>query len=175
VYCDQQVGTAKLDSAKVQQMLVNLLSNAAKFTTHGTITLRVSIDQATIDRPELAADHSPESPDEEPGAHSSPAVVTFEIADTGIGIAPNQLPQLFQPFTHNDIRDARTYGGIGLGLVICQRYCQLMGGDLTVTSQLGQGSTFTVHLPIGSSIATFANAGGAPSSARSASADDRSH
>ena len=73
--------------------------------------------------------------------------VIFEVTDTGIGIASNQLSQLFQPFIHNDTSDTRIYGGAGLGLAICRRYCQLMGGDLTVSSQLGQGSTFTIHLP----------------------------
>jgi signal transduction histidine kinase len=162
-----RMGTAKLDSAKVRQMLVNLLSNAAKFTAHGTITLRVSIEEASsegINEP-LA--------ERTIARHSAPTVV-FEIADTGIGIAPNQLPGLFQPFTNTDIRDPRMRGGIGLGLAICQRYCQLMGGDLTVSSQLGQGSTFTIHLPASPALAQCTNSSDMPPDLRPAIADDRS-
>jgi len=144
VQCDSQVGTAQLDSAKVQHMLINLLSNAAKFTTHGMITLRVSSQLPVL---------SFELPNHETAALTQNSAlktqnwVIFEVTDTGIGIASNQLSQLFQPFIHNDTSDTRIYGGAGLGLAICRRYCQLMGGDLTVSSQLGQGSTFTIHLP----------------------------
>jgi signal transduction histidine kinase len=161
------IGTAKLDSAKVQQMLVSLLSNAAKFTADGTITLRVRMEQA--------ATEPIDEPYKRPIAHHPASTVVFEIADTGIGIAPNQLPQLFQPFAQADIRDPRTYGGIGLGLAICQRYCQLMGGDLTVSSQLGQGSTFTIHLPAGPALAQSTNSSDMPPDVRPAIADDRSH
>jgi signal transduction histidine kinase len=169
---DQHVGTAQLDSAKVQQILLNLLSNAAKFTKHGTITLRVSSELPVL---------SSESPHHNTGALTQNSElntqnwVIFEITDTGIGIAPNQQPQLFQPFTHNDTRDTRMYGGAGLGLAICWRFCQLMGGDLTVSSQLGQGSTFTIYLPASTSIAAAPNASDAPLSATPAIAADRSH
>jgi signal transduction histidine kinase len=101
--------------------------------------------------------------------------VIFEVIDTGIGIAPNQLPQLFQPFAHNatdDTNDAHTYGGIGLGLAICQRYCQLMGGDLTVSSQLGRGSTFTIYLPTGDLIISATSLKETPPSATPAIAVD---
>jgi signal transduction histidine kinase len=166
VQCDQQVDTAQFDSAKVQQMLVILLSNAAKFTTHGTITLAVR--QAT----------GGGRLEEGQASHLSPPVsrlIVFEVSDTGIGIAPNRLPHLFQPFAYNDTSDARMHGGVGLGLAICRRFCQLMGGDLTVSSQLGQGSTFTIQLPAGPSIAAYTNASDAPPSATPAIADARVH
>ncbi len=165
IHYDQPERTIQLDRAKLQQMLINLLSNAAKFTEHGTITLRISSELlvSSSDLPE----------------HNTAALprnwVTFEVADTGIGIAPDQLPQLFQPFAHSDTRDARVYGGAGLGLAISWRFCQLMGGDLTVSSQLGHGSTFTIHLPASIPLEAASRPSGAPSSATPAIAIDRSH
>jgi signal transduction histidine kinase len=176
VQYDQQVDMVQLDSAKVQHILINLLSNAAKFTEHGTITLRVSSEFLV-----LSSDLPPSGKAEltqDSNAQRAPEAqncIVFEVADTGIGIAPNQLPQLFQPFAHNDTRDTHIYGGAGLGLAICWQFCQLMGGDLTVSSQLGQGSTFTIHLPGGTSIAAATNASAAPPSATPAIATDRSH
>jgi signal transduction histidine kinase len=175
VQYDQHMGTLQLDSAKVQQILINLLSNAAKFTEHGTITLRVSIEEATTNHRPPTTDRTSVSLAEIPVVDRPSSVMIFEITDTGIGIAPNQLPQLFQPFAHNDTRDARMYSGAGLGLAICWRFCQLMGGDLTVSSQLGQGSTFTIHLPASTSIAAATNASDAPPNATPAIAADRSH
>ena len=172
VQCDQQVDTAQLDSAKVQQMLVTLLSNAAKFTTHGTITLRVSSELPVLNS-ELPHYNTAALPQN--SELKTINWVIFEVSDTGIGIAPNQLRQLFQPFAHNDTSDARMHGGVGLGLAICRRFCQLMGGDLTVSSQLGQGSTFTIQLPAGPSIAASTNASDAPPSATPAIADARVH
>jgi signal transduction histidine kinase len=175
VQYDQHVGTVELDSVKVQQILINLLSNAAKFTERGTITLRVSIAEATSDQRPPTTDRTSTCLAEIPVVGRPSSVVIFQITDTGIGIAPNQLPQLFQPFAHIDTRDARMYGGAGLGLAICWRYCQLMGGDLTVSSQIGQGSTFTIHLPAGTSIAAATNASDAPRGATPAIAADRLH
>jgi signal transduction histidine kinase len=69
------------------------------------------------------------------------------VIDTGIGIAPEQIPQLFHPFTQGDIAIKRMHGGTGLGLAICHRFCELMGGEIAVGSAEGQGTTFTVRLP----------------------------
>jgi signal transduction histidine kinase len=146
VYCDQQLGAAHLDRVKLRLILLNLLSNAAKFTEHGTITLRVSSEFSVL------SSELPELHKIEPTQHSelnTQNSLVFEVADTGIGIAPDQLPDLFQPFVKGDTGDARPYSGTGLGLTICQRFCELMGGHLTVSSQAGQGSTFTVRLPAG--------------------------
>ncbi len=120
VNCAENIGTLMADANKVQQILFNLLSNAAKFTNRGTITLSV---------------------------YRSAEWVTFEVADTGIGIEENQLEHIFKPFTQVDSSTTRQYGGTGLGLTICRHYCQLMNGQISVTSKVGQGSTFTVKLP----------------------------
>jgi len=120
VHCAEDIGTLMADATKVQQILFNLLSNAAKFTNQGTITLSV----------QRCAEW-----------------VTFEVADTGIGIAEDQLDYIFKPFTQVDSSTTRQYGGTGLGLTICKHYCQLMNGQISVKSTVGQGSTFTVKLP----------------------------
>ena len=163
---DQHVGTVQLDRAKVQHILINLLSNAAKFTSHGTITLRVSSELPVLSS-ELPHNNTA-ALTQYSNAHRMPGTqnwVIFEVTDNGIGIAPNQLPQLFQPFAHADTGDAHTYGGAGLGLAICWRFCRLMGGDLTVSSELGQGSTFTLNLPVGTPMAEGTNAAEPPARA----------
>jgi PAS domain S-box-containing protein len=112
------------DRTKVRQLLLNLLANAAKFTSAGRITLEAR-----------QIDHG-----DEPG-------VQFRVSDTGPGIAPGLLPRLFEPFVQ-DPEMARQRGGTGLGLALSRRLCRLMGGDISVESQLGMGTTFTVHLPL---------------------------
>jgi PAS domain S-box-containing protein len=124
IHCADDLGTMRADLTKVRQSLFNLLSNACKFTAQGTITLAVS--RETVDE----------------------AVwLTFRVADTGIGMTPEQMGKLFQAFVQADASTTRQYGGTGLGLTITQRFCQMMGGDITVESALGQGSTFTIRLP----------------------------
>ncbi len=113
------------DVTRVRQVLFNLLSNASKFTEHGTITLDV--------RREGPRDGG---------------WITFAVKDTGIGLTPEQLGKLFQAFTQADASTSRKYGGTGLGLVISRRFCQMMGGDITVESEYGNGSCFTVKLPM---------------------------
>ena len=127
VDCPQQIGQLVCDLAKLRQSLLNLLSNAAKFTERGTITLRVW--RAT---------------DQEAGGLP---VVCFAVEDTGMGIVPEQLARLFQPFTQADTSTTRKHGGTGLGLALTRRFCRMMGGDVTATSVPGQGSTFTITLP----------------------------
>jgi signal transduction histidine kinase len=113
------------DVTRVRQVLLNLLSNAAKFTEKGVISLEVRTSNDGGD----------------------PKVV-FEVRDTGIGMSPDQISRLFEPFSQAEATTANKYGGTGLGLAISRRLCQMMGGDLTVMSALGQGSTFTATLPI---------------------------
>ncbi len=115
---DQEPMTA--DVTKVRQVLLNLLSNAAKFTENGTIQLRVRRDR-----------------DE----------VCIAISDSGIGMTPEQIGRLFEAFSQAEASTAKTYGGTGLGLVISRKFCRLMGGDITVESAPGEGTTFTVRLP----------------------------
>jgi PAS domain S-box-containing protein len=124
IHCADDLGTMRADLTKVRQSLFNLLSNACKFTAQGTITLAVS--RETVD-----------------GA----VWVTFRVTDTGIGMTPEQMGKLFQVFAQADASTTRQYGGTGLGLAITRRFCQMMGGDITVESALGQGSTFTIRLP----------------------------
>jgi signal transduction histidine kinase len=139
IQCDRNVGALHLDAAKVRQILINLLSNAAKFTEHGTITLTVRRDTGDGRQQEYTVSRLP-SPVSD--------LVVFEVTDTGIGIAPDQLPWLFHPFAKGDIDSTRAYSGTGLGLAICQRFCELMGGELAMSSQPGHGSTFSVRLPV---------------------------
>jgi signal transduction histidine kinase len=124
VHCADDLGAMRADLTKVRQTLFNLLSNASKFTEHGTITLEVS---------------------RETGAGGG--WVTFRVRDSGIGMTPEQIEKLFQEFSQADASTTRKYGGTGLGLAISRKFCRLMGGDITVESALGQGSTFTISLP----------------------------
>ncbi len=118
---DPDLGVITTDPGKLRQVLLNLLNNADKFTERGTITLRVHRDTKTL---------------------------RFEVQDTGIGINPAQLATVFDPFVQADPSATRRYGGVGLGLTICKRLCEQLGGSLTATSELGVGSTFAVSLPV---------------------------
>jgi CheY-like chemotaxis protein/anti-sigma regulatory factor (Ser/Thr protein kinase) len=113
------------DLTKVRQALFNLLSNACKFTERGTVTLAAA---------------------REAGAGGDRMV--FTVTDTGIGITHEQIGRLFQEFTQAESSTSRRYGGTGLGLALSRRLCRLMGGDVTVESTPGRGSTFTVRLPV---------------------------
>jgi len=121
VDCADDLGTMHTDQTKVRQALFNLLSNAAKFTEHGTISL-------TVER----------EPDD---------WLSFAVADTGIGMTDEQLGRLFEAFSQAEASTRSKYGGTGLGLAISRHFCRLMGGDLTVESAYGEGSTFTMRLP----------------------------
>jgi signal transduction histidine kinase/FixJ family two-component response regulator len=118
------VGMMRADATKVRQILFNLMSNACKFTDHGTIALDVS--QSTMEGQDW---------------------VRFRVKDTGIGISAKQQEKLFQEFTQADATISRKYGGTGLGLAISYRFVQMMKGRISVESQEGQGSAFTVYLP----------------------------
>lgn len=122
---ESDLGAMEADITKVRQVLFNLISNAAKFTRHGTITVRVKTHR--ID---------------------DVGWVQFQVRDTGIGLSAEQLSRLFVPFQQADSSVTRKYGGTGLGLAISRQFCQMMGGDITVESTPGEGSLFTVALPI---------------------------
>ena len=117
-------GAIRADQTKVRQVLLNLLSNACKFTRDGEITL--DADVSRIDKLEW---------------------VVFEVCDTGIGMTPEQMAHLFEHFRQADTSTTRKYGGTGLGLAISRTFCRMMGGDIMVKTGLGQGTTFTVELP----------------------------
>ncbi len=118
------LGIMHSDLTKVRQCLFNLLSNACKFTEKGTITL-------SADRIEADAD----------------SMIRFRVADTGIGVPPENLEKLFQEFTQADASTTRKYGGTGLGLTITRKFCEMMGGAIRVTSKTGEGTTFVIELP----------------------------
>ncbi|GAA2769678.1 HAMP domain-containing protein [Streptomyces showdoensis] len=121
------------DDTRLRQVLRNLLSNAVKFTEHGSVELRIE----------------PASDDELPVAvHRGGPVVAFRVADTGIGIAPENLEAIFGAFQQADGTTNRKYGGTGLGLSISREIAHLLGAALTVTSVPGEGSTFTLYLPV---------------------------
>ncbi len=120
LHLDGQLGAMRSDLTKVRQALFNLLSNATKFTQDGRIELEV---------------------------RRANDLLKFRVTDTGIGMSPEQMAKLFQPFSQADPSTTRRYGGTGLGLAITRRFCQLMGGDVSVESEEGRGSTFTIELP----------------------------
>ena len=120
------------DPGRLRQVLGNLLSNALKFTPRGG-RIRVTADQLT--------------------AHGAEPQLRLQVQDSGVGISPQQQTTIFDAFTQADASTARRYGGSGLGLAICSRLVRLMGGRLDLQSALGQGSTFTVTLPLGDSVA----------------------
>jgi signal transduction histidine kinase len=122
----EQLGQMYADVTKVRQCLFNLLSNASKFTEEGTITLEV--------HRYCAADNKD--------------WITFRVSDSGIGMTPEQMSKLFSAFMQADSSTTRKYGGTGLGLVITKQFCQMMGGNVTVESEYGKGTTFSIHLPI---------------------------
>ncbi|MEG3970210.1 ATP-binding protein [Microcoleus sp. T2B6] len=123
VSCSENLGVMYADLTKVRQILFNLLSNALKFSEGGTVLLSAT---------------------REPAGDSD--WVYLQVSDTGIGMSAEQQQGLFQPFIQGDASTTRKYGGTGLGLAISRLFCQMMGGDITVESELGVGSTFTVHL-----------------------------
>ena len=118
-------GAVAVDAMKFRQSLLNLLSNACKFTENGTVELEV----------ERKADRDKDW-------------VEWRVRDTGIGIAPEDIRKLFQAFSQVDSSATRKFGGTGLGLAISQRFCQMMGGSIRVKSALGQGSEFTIRMPL---------------------------
>jgi two-component system, NtrC family, sensor kinase len=123
VKCQENLGSLTVDPMRLRQILLNLLSNACKFTKQGEVTLlaRKVIDQGNW--------------------------IEFAVSDTGIGMTPEQQAKLFEEFTQADSSTARQYGGTGLGLAITRKLARMMGGDVTLTSEAGKGSTFTVRLP----------------------------
>jgi adenylate cyclase len=124
VEAQENLGPLNADPMRLKQILLNLLSNACKFTKEGEVALRVRKVADGRDWVELA------------------------VADTGIGLTAEQQAKLFQEFTQADSLTARRYGGTGLGLALSRKLARMMGGDVTVTSEPGKGSVFTVRLPV---------------------------
>ena len=138
-----ELGMMYADQPKVRQILLNLLSNAAKFTEGGVIT--IGIERMKIEKSRPKKKHK--NNDASSGSIYTAQVLVFRVSDTGIGMTEEQLQQIFKPFIQADASTTRKYGGTGLGLTISQRLCQILGGKISVESQDGKGSTFTVSLP----------------------------
>lgn len=117
----ENIGVMRGDIKRLRQVLLNLISNAAKFTENGTIRIEVSRDQSDW--------------------------VNFRVSDTGIGMSAEQKTKVFQAFTQADTSATRKFGGAGLGLVISKRFCQMMGGTISFESEQGKGSSFCIRLP----------------------------
>ena len=150
VDCPEEIGAMYADLTRVRQVLFNLLSNAAKFTKEGLITLRVSseVHVLSAEVPGSSAIAQNDALERSQGSElRTQNWIIFEIADSGIGLTPEQIQGLFKEFMQADPSTTRKYGGTGLGLALSRRFCQMMGGDIAVTSQLGHGATFTVRLP----------------------------
>ena len=122
VDCPAELGTISSDVTKLKQSLLNLLSNACKFTERGTVSLTVR--------------------------RQDPALISFAVADTGIGMTEAQLGRLFQAFVQADSSTTRQFGGTGLGLAITRSFAQVLGGDVSVTSRPGEGAVFRLLLPV---------------------------
>jgi signal transduction histidine kinase/DNA-binding response OmpR family regulator len=125
VNCPHDTGSVESDVTKVKQILLNLLSNASKFTRNGTIELLVE------------------------RRHEHGGILAFSVKDSGIGMSEEQLERLFQAFSQADSSTSRKFGGTGLGLAISRSFAQMLGGDLTVSSEPGKGSCFLFTLPDG--------------------------
>jgi signal transduction histidine kinase len=127
LHVDEQIagGALLVDPIRFRQCLLNLISNACKFTENGTISIGIKQRRIEADR-----------------------WILWSISDTGVGIAPNMLGKLFKTFSQVDSSLTRKFGGSGLGLVISQQFCRAMGGYITVESEPGVGSTFTIYIPV---------------------------
>lgn len=124
VECSDSIGVVHADATKLRQILLNLLSNASKFTESGRVIMKAT-------RGPLAGEDW----------------IQIDISDTGIGMTDEQMGRLFQAFTQADSSTASKYGGTGLGLAICRQFARIMGGEVSVTSEVGKGSTFTLRMP----------------------------
>src|SRR5262249_6912393 len=125
VDAQENLGALTVDPMRLRQILLNLLSNACKFTKAGEVKLAAR------------------------KVSNGSSFVEFAVADTGIGMTAEQQAKLFEEFTQADATTAQRFGGTGLGLAITRKLARLMGGDVTVTSEIGKGSEFTVRLPGG--------------------------
>jgi PAS domain S-box-containing protein len=146
----ETLGAMRSDLTRVRQVLLNLLSNASKFTERGSITLtaeRVSGDGRGGKAGRGSRGERGERGGTDGGGSGAGDEIVFRIRDTGIGMTPEQLGRLFEAFTQAEASTSKKYGGTGLGLVITRRFCQLLGGEVTVRSEPGVGTTFTVRLP----------------------------
>ncbi len=143
-----ELGMMYADQPKVRQILLNLLSNAAKFTEKGVITIEIEKVKNDKPKPKKRKKKNNNNNNEvNLGSNYSSQFLIFRVSDTGIGMTDEQLEQIFKPFTQADASTTKKYGGTGLGLTISQRLCQILGGEISVESENGKGSVFIVSLP----------------------------
>jgi PAS domain S-box-containing protein len=156
IQCAEDIGLMRTDLTKLRQSLLNLLSNASKFTCSGMITFAVTREVESTDKTgkgsrgnEGYGGQESNSSTLSPSFPLSPSQdwIVFMIKDTGIGMNSDQLARIFEPFTQADSSTTKKYGGTGLGLTITRKFCEIMGGDITVVSEFEKGSTFTIRLP----------------------------
>jgi len=121
VKIDKSIETMKNDETKLKQVLLNMISNSSKFTKEGTVSLEISAESKNR--------------------------VKFELSDTGIGMTEDQLENVFEEFTQAETSTSKDYGGTGLGLPICKKITELMGGKIEVKSKIGEGTTFSIIVP----------------------------
>jgi signal transduction histidine kinase len=121
VKIDKSIETMKNDETKLKQILLNMISNASKFTKEGKVSLIISEEAKNR--------------------------IKFELSDTGIGMTKNQLENVFEEFTQAETSTSKDYGGTGLGLPICKKLTELMGGKIEVQSKIGEGTTFSITIP----------------------------
>ena len=121
VKIDKSIETMKSDETKLKQVLLNMISNSSKFTKEGTVSLEISAESKNR--------------------------VKFELSDTGIGMTEDQLKNVFEEFTQAETSTSKDYGGTGLGLPICKKITELMGGKIKVKSKIGEGTTFSIIVP----------------------------
>ena len=133
----------KMDSGKLKQILQNLINNALKFTSKGSVTISAKIRQQEED---LLAPRSTEAHDRSHASRLTPSYVEFKVADTGAGILQEHLPFIFDKFRQVDSSETRSFGGVGMGLYIVKKFTELLSGTVEVESEPGKGSTFTVTI-----------------------------
>ncbi|KKD38309.1 sensor histidine kinase [Limnoraphis robusta] len=144
VEAKNEIGRMYADLPKVRQILLNLLSNACKFTQDGTITIYV---KRVKTKPSTTRRKTSQSGSRF-GGNKMQQYLIFQVKDTGIGMSEEQQKLIFKAFTQADASTTKRFGGTGLGLAISQRLCEILGGGITVESEVGKGSTFTVWLPV---------------------------
>jgi PAS domain S-box-containing protein len=139
VHYSEEIQSIYSDPIKIRQILINILGNAAKFTTDGAVTLSVKPLEVDCSGSIYCHQSSEQS--------ANPSWIRFQVQDTGIGMTSEQLQKVFQAFVQAEESTSLRYGGTGLGLALSQSFCHMIGGAIAVESMLGKGSTFTVDLP----------------------------
>lgn len=158
IECDRTAGIVHTDLGKLRQVLMHLLSNAAKFTKNGRVkvTVRRIAGSGELNLGRSGVDNALATSETHSGAIACPLLnvqesdwICLSVKDTGIGMSEAQQHKLFEAFMQADSSVSREYGGTGLGLTISRHYCQMMGGEILVESEAGKGSIFTVRIPAG--------------------------